>query len=170
MRPPADNPDAGEAAGGSGYGMRTPRTHDRPVLNPYAGDPALFSSKCCSVVLLLGVLTLALAGCSSSTSSRPGSAAVQAWVAPVYRNATFGGTLGSHDANAGDLQAWYYRTNDPVDRVVDFYVHNFPGAERQNHPDGTVSFRVHPEGAAPGEFVRVTVRPGVIEIREEGRG
>ena len=56
-----------------------------------------------------------------------------------------------------------------MERVVEFYVRNFPAAERRNNEDGTVSFRLRPEGAAPGEYVRVTVRPGLIEIREESR-
>jgi hypothetical protein len=151
--------------------MRTPRTHDRPVPTPYAGVHALIASKFCSRLLVPGFITLVVAGCGIQPSSPHGSTAVQAWVAPVYRNATFGGTLGSHDAGASeDAQAWFYRTTDPVERVVDFYAHNFPGAQRQNHPDGTVTFRVRPEGAAPGQFLRVTVRPGLIEIREEVRG
>jgi hypothetical protein len=88
----------------------------------------------------------------------------------VYQNATFGGTLGSHDPRAPEAaQAWFYRTEDPMERVVEFYVRNFPAAERRNHEDGTVSFRLRPEGAAPGEYVRVTVRKGLIEIREESR-
>jgi hypothetical protein len=92
---------------------------------------------------------------------------------PAYPGAKFEDSMGgTTSAGIGgpavsESMSWFYRTTDPVEKVVAFYVENLPGATRDApDEDGAVVFRVKPKMAGPDEYVTVKVRPGELQITE----
>ena len=120
-------------------------------------------------------LVLAAAGCAGKSSKEllPG-AVYAANVVKVYQNAELRDMMGSD--SYGDTpdshvkgQAWFLKVKDPKEKVLAFYEQQFPGAERTTEDDGSVTFRIVPEGAEKYEYVYVTVREGELQIGERCR-
>lgn len=61
-------------------------------------------------------------------------------------------------------QTWYFDVKDSKEKVLAFYEQQFPGAERTTNDDGSIKFRIVPEGAEKNEYVYATVGDGKIWI------
>jgi hypothetical protein len=118
---------------------------------------------------------VAAAGCAAKPSHDllPG-AVYAASVVKVYRNAELTHVLGNESWGDGhdsytQGQTWYFSTEDGQAKVLAFYEKLLPGAERTTNDDGSVTFRIVPEGAEKNEDVQVTVADGEIRIGEHCR-
>jgi hypothetical protein len=128
--------------------------------------------------LTLGLAVAALvAGCSQGPSdggSLPG--AVYASQVPLYPSATYEDAMGgTYSAGVGgppvsESLSWFFKVSDPPEKVVAFYEGKLPGAERgvirgaDDADDPT--FTVVPTGAEDGEYIRVIVGQGKLQITE----
>jgi hypothetical protein len=131
----------------------------------------MMSRRMLSGLACTGFAILAL-GCSSKSNQGllPG-AVYAASAVQVYRNAELTNVMGSDQY--GDEpdshiqgQTWFLKVKDPKEKVLAFYAQQFPNAERTTNEDGSVTFRILPQGAEPGEDVHVTVADGEIRIGE----
>ena len=128
------------------------------------------------LVLYAAVATLVF-GCSKGTTdqaSLPG--AVYARQVPIYPSATYEDAMGgTYSGRIGgppvsESLSWFFKVSDPPEKVIAFYEEKLPGAERgvmtglDDADDPT--FTVVPTGAEEGEYVRVTVGRGKLQITE----
>ena len=130
------------------------------------------------VVLGLGVaVTAFVSGCSTSSSnggSLPG--AVYANQYPIYPSATLESAMGgTYSGSVGgpavsESLSWFFKVSDPPEKVLAFYEGKLSGAERGviRGADDTddPTFTVVPAGAEEGEYVRVVVGRGKLQITE----
>ena len=128
-----------------------------------------------ATAIAAAAVAIAVAGCAgkSSRDLLPG-AVYAADVVPVYKNAALTGmmgneTWGDEPGSYTQGQFWSFDVKDPKEKVLAFYEQRFPGAERTENNDGSVTLRIVPEGAEKNEYVYVTVEDGVIRIGEHCR-
>jgi hypothetical protein len=115
----------------------------------------------------------ALGGCAKSNKDLlPG--AVYAQMVPVYKNAALKDQMGSE--SWGDEpdsytkgQAWFFETKETQATLIAFYEKEFPNAQKTVNDDGSVTFRIIPEGAERFEDVNVTLRDHQVLIAEDCR-
>ena len=126
-------------------------------------------------IAVAAALALALPGCTAKShlEQLPGSI-YAGRVVQVYRNAVLTNMMGNETyGDAPDSytqgQSWTFEVNDPKTKVLAFYEQQFPNAERTNNSDGSVTFRIVPQGAEKNEDVEVTVGDGEIRIGEHCR-
>jgi hypothetical protein len=62
--------------------------------------------------------------------------------------------------------SWFFRVTDPSDKVLAFYESKLPGAERGMTADDERMLTLVPQGADAGEYLRVIVREGKLQITE----
>jgi hypothetical protein len=128
-----------------------------------------------SLAAWAALAALALAGCARSAQDQLVGAVYASKAVPVYQHASYDDAMGGHFEDesgvvVSESQSWFFKTNDPMDKVVAFYEKNFPGATKKIEEDGDgqyVTFTLVPPGAEEGELVEVTLRPGEIQIGEE---
>ena len=127
------------------------------------------------LIAAAAALTLGALGCTAKPNQDmlPG-AVYAAKVVPVYRYSVLTNMMGNE--SYGDEpdsytqgQFWSFEVKDSKAKVLAFYEHQFPGAERTTNNDGSVTLRVIPEGAEKNEYVYVTVEDGEIRIGEHCR-
>ena len=120
--------------------------------------------------LLLAVLSVALAACSKS-ATYPGAVYAEGAVA-AYQTAEFDGAMGGESSGEGvessESVSWFFKTTDPLDKVVAFYEAKLPQATKEV-ADDEVTFRFVPAGAEPGEEVAVILGEGRIQVHESTR-
>jgi hypothetical protein len=123
--------------------------------------------------LRLGVTAMIVAwGCSESppqAAALPG--AVYGTQLPIYPGAKYedamGGTwYGEGGRPVSESLSWFFTVSDPPEDVLAFYEAKLPGAERGVIDENDPTFTVVPAGAEEGEYVRVVVRPGKLQITE----
>ena len=118
-----------------------------------------------SLVVCLAVI---IAGCHGPRIT----GAVYAGQISVYPKATFVTTSrGSYTDSAGrpprlESESWFFKFQDSMPRVVDYYQHHLSSAHRDDDDDGNVTFTFVPKEAESGEHVSVTIRPGALQISE----
>lgn len=130
------------------------------------------------VVIGLGLAVVAsLAGCSSLDSGQSAGAALPGAVyaagqIPLYPSATFesamgGTTYGSVGGPAvNESLSWFFAVADPPEKVLAFYEQKLAGARRDVNADDEPTLTLVPAGADDGEYLRVTVGPGRLQITE----
>jgi hypothetical protein len=115
--------------------------------------------------------------CSSTDSGLAAGAAlpgaVYAGQLPLYPSATFDGAMGgnTHAGGVGgpvvsDSLSWFFTVSDAPERVLAFYESKLPGAERGAWDTGEPTLTLVPPGAEAGEYLRVTVSEGKLQITE----
>ena len=117
-------------------------------------------------------LVIASAGCGLLASGPKLRGAVYANQVPVYPSATPDGMMGgTYSGSVGgpavsQTQSWFFKIEDPVDKVVAFYEKKLAGATKEVD-DGEVTFTLAPTGGAKGEELTVRIEPGRLQITEE---
>jgi hypothetical protein len=130
----------------------------------------------------LGAVVIALvaaglvAGCTSSDSAPSTGAALPGAVygsqIPLYPSATLEGAMGGTGyARLGgpamsESLSWFFVVADPPEKVLAFYEVKLPGATRDVTDGDNPTLTIVPAGAEAGEYLRVTVRPGKLQITE----
>jgi len=128
-----------------------------------------------SILLACGLaLAAALAGCSAGGAEKNMAGAVYASNTPVFKSAQFDGVMGGtsygdtpEDTSEG--QSWFFKVEEPYDKVVAFYDQKLAGWTRTTDSTGDgpyVTYHTIPPGAEAGEYVEVTVRQGEVQIHE----
>jgi hypothetical protein len=128
-----------------------------------------------SVVGLWLVAGALFAGCSSSESGASAAAAfpgaVYAGQLPLYPSATLEGSMGGSTYGrvggpaVSSSLSWFFTVSDPADKVLAFYEARLSGAARGDDGDHPTLTLV-PAGAEEGEYLRITVSPGKLQITE----
>jgi hypothetical protein len=120
-------------------------------------------------------LAAAALGCAakSNLDQLPG-AVYAAGAVHVYHNAVLTNLMGNETWGDGpdsymQGQTWFFNVSDSKQKVLQFYEKELPGAERTTNDDGSISFKVVPQGAEQNEYVTVTVDEGEIRIGEHCR-
>ena len=121
---------------------------------------------------LVGLLALhAACGSSSTEASLPG--AVYAKGVPVYPGAKYIGTMGGQSSDSiggaatSESQSWFFKTEDPTEKVAAFYKDKLPAAEAGQDDENSPTFTLKPSGAEEGEYVQVIIRrTGDLQIHE----
>lgn len=119
--------------------------------------------------LLFPILVLALAvGCKPKAAkwdAQAASYAVYATSIPLYPEAKIDNVMGSD--SYGDTEeshtegmCWWYKCEDPQDRIVAWYDAQLAGARREVSEDGDVTFTLQPPGGETGEDMGVIVDAG----------
>ena len=127
-----------------------------------------------AVVAAAALAAAALGGAAQSNRDQLPGAVYAAGAVKVYRNAVLTTLMGNETWGDGpdsytQGQTWSFHVDDSMEQVLKFYEKELPGAERTTNDDGSVSFKVVPQGAEKNEFVTVTVDDGVIRIGEHCR-
>jgi hypothetical protein len=122
------------------------------------------------------VITILVASCSSPSSSPAVAAlpgAVYASQLPLYPSATlesamggttYAGRVGGRVIN--ESLSWFFAVSDPPEKVLAFYEARLSGARRGVDDADDPTLTIVPSGADDGEYLRVTVRPGKLQITE----
>lgn len=128
------------------------------------------------LALSVGVAVTALIpGCSQGPSnggSLPG--AVYANRFPLYPSATYEDAMGggTYSESVGgppvsESLSWFFKVSDPPEKVIAFYEEKlFPAERGVIGETDDPTFTVVPVGAEEGEYVRVTVGQGKLQITE----
>jgi hypothetical protein len=131
-----------------------------------------------AAALGLGLVVTALAAGCSSTDSGPSTGAalpgaVYAGQVPLYPSATFETAMGGTTyagriggAVVNESLSWFFVVSDPPEKVLSFYESKLPGAQRGASDSDEPTLTLVPTGAEEGEYLRVTVRPGRLQITE----
>lgn len=120
---------------------------------------------------LLAVLVAANAlGCARKSILPDATYAAQ--MIPIYPRAQLADQMGSQSFGdtpdeSWDGMAWWLRTRDDREKVVEFYESKLAGWQRDTDETGAVVFRTVPPGGEDGEevYVRIAVN-GQIQIGE----
>ena len=118
-----------------------------------------------------------MAGCSSLDSGQAASAAlpgaVYAGQLPLYPSATFESAMGgtTHAGGVGgpvvsESLSWFFAVPDPPEQVLAFYQSKLAGAERGTTDEDETTLTLVPAGADAGEYLRVIVSAGRLQITE----
>jgi hypothetical protein len=117
-----------------------------------------------------------MAGCSSVDSGQSAAAAlpgaVYAAQIPVYPSATFEGAMGGKTYGSvggpavNESLSWFFAVADPPEKVLAFYEAKLPGARRDVNAEDEPTLTLVPGGAEDGEYLRVTVGAGRLQITE----
>ena len=128
-----------------------------------------------AAVVAAAALAAAAFGCAvkSNLDQLPG-AVYAAHAVHVYRSAVLTNLMGNETWGDGpdsymQGQTWYFSVSDSKEKVLKFYERELAGAERTTNDDGSISFKVIPEGAEKNEYVTVTVDDSEIRIGEHCR-
>lgn len=126
--------------------------------------------RCCILAIpVLLVVSATSAGCAAKKKAAlPG--AVYAQAVSVYQPATYDGAMGGSSGSDFDVAtsesvSWFFKTDDPMDKVVAFYDQALTGATKETE-DGEVRYTFVPPGCEEGEEVQVIVGAGTIQIHE----
>lgn len=123
----------------------------------------------------LACAALLVAGCSAAPAHPLPGAVYASHAVPVYARVTYEDMMGGHFEDEDgrvvtESQSWFFKTTDPMAKVEAWYDANFPNAKKTEEQDGdgrSVTYKLVPEGASPGEEVEVTLRPGEVQVGEE---
>ena len=128
------------------------------------------------LTVALGLAVCASVAACSSTDSAPSAAAlpgaVYAGQLPIYPSATFDGAMGGTTYGrvggpaVNSSLSWFFAVADPPEKVLAFYEAKLVGARRDDNADDEPTLTLVPAGADEGEFLRITVSPGRLQITE----
>ncbi|MGH7358507.1 MAG: hypothetical protein ACREJR_06820 [Candidatus Rokuibacteriota bacterium] len=117
-----------------------------------------------------------VAGCSSLDSGQSAAAAlpgaVYAGQVPLYPAATFEGAMGGTTYGSvggpavNESLSWFFAVADPPEKVLAFYEAKLAGARRDVNAEDEPTLTLVPTGADDGEYLRVTVGAGRLQITE----
>jgi len=127
-----------------------------------------------AVVAAAALAAFALGCAAKSEEDQLPGAVYAASAVHVYRHAVLTNLMGNESWGDGadsytQGQTWTFHVEDSREKVLAFYEKQLPGAERVTNDDGSVTFRIVPQGAEKNEYVSVTVDEGVIRIGEHCR-
>lgn len=128
------------------------------------------------LAIALGLAVGASVAACSSTESAPSAAAafpgaVYAGQLPLYPSATPDGAMGGTTyAGVGgravsESLSWFFTVSDPPEQVLAFYESRLTEAARESDMEDP-TLRLVPPGAEEGEYLRVIVSPGKLQITE----
>jgi len=125
--------------------------------------------------ILVAAVAVGNAGCTAAPRNQLPGAVYAAHSVPVYRHVVYDDAMGGHYEDedgriVSESQSWFFHTKDPMDQVEAWYDKNFPNSTKKEDVDGdgrSVTYTFVPQGAEAGEEVRVTLRPGEVQIGEE---
>ncbi len=128
------------------------------------------------LTVTLGLAVCASVAACSSTDSAPAGAAlpgaVYAGQLPIYPSATFDGAMGGTTYGqvggpaVNSSLSWFFAVADPPEKVLAFYEAKLAGARRDDNADDEPTLTLVPAGADEGEYLRITVSPGRLQITE----
>jgi hypothetical protein len=129
------------------------------------------------LTIALGLtISASLTACSSSDAdlsagtALPG--AVYAGRLPLYPSATFDGAMGGTTYGSvggpavNSSLSWFFAVPDPPERVLAFYEAKLTGARKDHNAEDEPTLTLVPTGADEGEYLRITVSPGRLQITE----
>ena len=127
-----------------------------------------------AVVAAAALAAFALGCAAKAEQDQLPGAVYAASAVHVYRHAVLVNLMGNESWGDGSDsytqgQTWTFQVGDPKEKVLAFYEKQLPGAERVTNDDGSVTFRIVPQGAEKNEYVSVTVDEGEIRIGEHCR-
>ena len=128
------------------------------------------------LTVAFGLVVGSVAACSSTDSGPSTGAAlpgaVYAGQLPLYPSATFDGAMGGTTYGSiggpavNSSLSWFFAVADPPEKVLAFYEAKLTGARRDDSDADEPTLTLVPAGAAAGEYLRITVSPGRLQITE----